>query len=113
VSRDYSKTLEIGAPIAKCGHCRFGSALIGRWSVEGGRLVWRADPDPQPGRGPDLTSCCESSPVITFKRIVVTEGADWAERDLGAEDVTALRATAAEAQAREMREWHEAERSQQ
>src|ERR1035441_7885100 len=64
MSRDYSGTLEIDNPSVQCGHCRFGARLTGVWSVEDGRLVFRADADPQPRRGPDLSSCCESSPVV-------------------------------------------------
>jgi hypothetical protein len=85
---DRSKTLEIEGPTAECGHCRFMTALSGKFSVEDGRLVWRADPDPQPRRGPDLGSCCESNPVIKFEHIT----ADG--KELSAEQVAALRATA-------------------
>jgi hypothetical protein len=31
--------------------------------------VFRADPDPQGRRGPDLESCCESDPVIEFEHV--------------------------------------------
>ena len=86
--RDYGRTLEIEGPSAHCGHCRFASALKGAWSVEDGRLTWRAAADPQPRRGPDLVSCCESSPVIEFEHIT----ADG--EDLGSEDIAALRASA-------------------
>ena len=82
------KTLEIDGPVATCGHCRFTTALTGRFSVEDGLLVWRAAPDPQPRRGPDLAGCCESSPVIDFEFIAV-DG-----ENLGAEQVAALRETA-------------------
>jgi len=85
----YDKTLEIEGPLAVCGHCRFTTALTGRFSVEDGLLVWRGAPDPQPGRGPDLSSCCESSPVVRFER-VTADG-----EDLSAEQVAALRETAA------------------
>ena len=88
MTRDYSRTLEIEGPSASCGHCRFMSALSGKWSVEDGRLVWRADADPQPRRGPDLVSCYESSPVVEFGAVTV-DG-----EDLGGEDIAALRATA-------------------
>ena len=80
MSRDYGKTLEIEGPTVTCGHCRFGSALDGKFSVEDGLLVWRAAPDPQPRRGPDLDSCCESSPVVEFEHIMA------GDEDLGAED---------------------------
>jgi hypothetical protein len=78
--------LEIDGPTAECGHCRFTVALTGKFSVEDGLLVWRAAPDPQPGRGPDLDSCCESDPVISFERVTV-DGAD-----LNAGQIAALRA---------------------
>ena len=67
--------------------------LSGAFSVEDGLLVWRAAPDPQPRRGPDLSSCCESDPVINFKYVTV-DGVD-----LSGEQVAALRETAAQAQA--------------
>jgi hypothetical protein len=80
--------LEIGGPVATCGHCRFSAPLRGSWSVEAGRLVWRADADPQPGRGPDLDGCCENGPVV-FSTVAVDGAA------LTATQITALRATAA------------------
>lgn len=85
------KTLKIEGPAATCGHCHFTSALSGTFSVEDGRLAWRGDADPQPRRGPDLESCCESSPVISFERIEV-DG-----EPLTAEQVADLRQSAAEA----------------
>lgn len=97
---DYKRTLEIEHPRAECGHCRFTAALSGKFTVEDGRLVWRGDPDVQPGRGPDLVSCCESDPVAEFEFIVA-----GGER-LPAEDVEALRATARAAVEAEMRAWH-------
>jgi hypothetical protein len=89
LTRD-QQTLEIEPPSVQCGHCRFSSSLKGQWSVEDGRLVFRADADPQPGRGPDLDSCCESSPVVDFEHIAVTDG-NWDTRELSAEDVASLR----------------------
>ena len=62
--------LELHNPSFECGHCRFETALTGTWTVEDGRLVFRGDPDPQPRRGPDLQSCCESSQVAVFDRII-------------------------------------------
>lgn len=87
--------LEIEGPSAACGRCRFMSALSGRWSVEDGRLVWRADPDPQPRRGPDLESCCEGRKCGEFAGIVADGG------ELSAADVAALRETARLARERE------------
>jgi hypothetical protein len=99
MSRDYHQTLEIDGPTATCGGCRFTSALEGAWSVEDGRLVWRAEPDPQPGRGPDLTSCCEGSDCADEFRHVTVDGGD-----LSAGDLAALRATAADARLHEFDE---------
>jgi hypothetical protein len=96
------KTLEIENPLASCGHCRFTSMLAGEWSVEDGRLVFRAAADPQPYRGPDLEGCCEGSECGEFSG-VTADG-----RELAADQVAALRKTAREAVEREMREWAEA-----
>lgn len=81
-------TLQIENPLAVCGHCRFTTELSGQWSVEDGRLVFRADPDPQGRRGPDLESCCETDPVIEFEH-VTADG-----RELAAGQVAELRETA-------------------
>ena len=82
------ETLEIDAPVAECGHCHFTTALTGKWSVEDGRLVFRAALNPLTRRGPSLASCCESSPVVSFRRITV-DG-----EPLTDEQVAALRASA-------------------
>jgi hypothetical protein len=76
--------------MAICGGCGFATAMSGSWSVEDGRLTWRADPDPQPRRGPDLNWCGESDrcPPDGFKRVTVDN------RELSAEDIGTLRATA-------------------
>jgi hypothetical protein len=84
----HQETLGIAAPTAQCGHCGFTSYLQGAWSVENGRLVFRAAADPLEHRGPDFSSCCESDPVVQFRRIV-TEG-----EPLTDEQVAALRASA-------------------
>lgn len=81
-------TLEIENPIAVCGHCRFATALSGEWSVEDGRLVFRADPDPQPRRGPHIDLCCQSDVVIEFRHVIV------GRRELSAGQVAELRETA-------------------
>jgi hypothetical protein len=86
----HQETLGIGAPTAQCGHCGFMSSLEGAWSVEDGRLVFRAAADPLSHRGPDFDSCCESDPVVQFRRIV-TEGTPLTD-----EQVAALRASARE-----------------
>lgn len=85
------ETLEIENPGVVCGDRGFGSELTGAWSVEDGRLVFRADPDPLRGRGPDFHSCGESSPVVDFKRITVNSSV------LTDEQVAALQATASAA----------------
>ena len=55
----YRQTLEIENPLATCGSCRFTTALSGTWSVDDGRLVFRAGLDPLSRRGPSMGSCCE------------------------------------------------------
>ena len=84
-------TLEISNPAATCGHCRFMTELTGEWSVENGRLVFRAAADPQPRRGPDLNGCGESSEVTRFERITC----GWPELELTAGQIAELRAAAA------------------
>lgn len=91
-------TLEIDNPSATCGHCRFMTTLTGEWSVEDGRLVFRAAADPQPRRGPDLRRCGEGRECGDFAHITV-DG-----EELTAEQVTEMRATATEAQLHEFDE---------
>lgn len=62
--------LELESPVFTCGHCRFSTALAGHWTIEHGRLVFRADADPQPRRGPDLHYCGESRETASFTSIV-------------------------------------------
>jgi hypothetical protein len=100
--REYS--LEIEGPLATCGHCRFISALVGTFSVEDGLLVWRGEADVQPRRGPDLSSCCESSSVVEFASISVDEPTQ--RRILSDEDLAALRESARAAVEAQMAEWH-------
>ncbi len=102
MSREYE--LRIDGPSATCGHCRFTSALAGTFSVEDGLLVWRGAPDVQPRRGPDLESCCESSPVVEFARILVDQPEEW--QPLSDEDTAALRESARAAVESQMAEWH-------
>lgn len=87
------QTLHIYRPYVECGDCHFGAGIHGKWSVEGGRLVFRADEDFQPGRGPDLGGCCESSPVVEFSQVEVIEGS-WDPRLLTQEEIAALRESA-------------------
>lgn len=68
---EWRTTLEIRNPVAECGHCGFATQLTGVWSVERGRLVFRAALDPQPRRGPDLNGCSESDPYVHFKHVTV------------------------------------------
>lgn len=90
-----ARNLEIDGPRASCGYCQFTSPLRGTWSVEDGRLVWRGDESPQPGRGPDLRGCCEGHECGEFAGIAA-EGAE-----LSAEDVAALRETDLRAEMRD------------
>lgn len=97
-SRDRERvTLEISNPSATCGHCRFMTELTGEWSVESGRLVFRAAADPQPRRGPDLESCCESDPVIRFEHVTC----GYPERELTGQEADEIRSTADYARKRE------------
>lgn len=73
---EWAETLEIDAPLATCGGCGFTSRLDGTWSVEDGRLVFRAALNPLVRRGPSLDSCCESDHdgrggTVAFRRITV------------------------------------------
>lgn len=86
---DVKAKLELEPPRFSCGHCRFSTSLTGRWSVEDGRLVFRADADPQPRRGPDLEGCCESRDVAEFTEIVTDT-----DQVINREELAALRAAA-------------------
>ena len=92
MSKVVKAELELEPPILACGHCRFGSAVQGEWSVEDGRLVFRADADPQPRRGPDLNHCCESSVVAEFTKIT-----SWQGLVIEGDQLEELRKTAEEA----------------
>lgn len=71
----YRETLEIDAPMAECGWCGYGQRLSGTWTVEDGRLVFRAHLDPLMRRGPGYSSCSESdhggNGAISFTRVTV------------------------------------------
>lgn len=75
--KHYRQTLEIDNPLAKCGGCGFATALSGTWSVEGGRLVFRADLNPLARRGPSMGTCCEgnhegvASGALEFRYVTV------------------------------------------
>jgi hypothetical protein len=85
-------TLEIEAPLAQCGCCGYVQALSGTWSVEGGVLAFRADPDPLRRRGPDYAGCGESDHdgrgYVSFTRI------EAGDVELTGEQVAELRASA-------------------
>jgi hypothetical protein len=85
---DRQRTLYISNPIAECGHCNFGQRLQGVWFIEDGRLVFRANANALPGRGPDLDGCYESDPVVQFDFVVVDQA------DITQEEIHQLRATA-------------------
>jgi hypothetical protein len=61
--------LDLEAPLAVCGHYIFATASKGEWTVEDGRLVFRAAADPQTRRGPDLEGCCASDHTVWFAGI--------------------------------------------
>lgn len=90
--------LEIDNPLAECGHCGFANRLTGTWSVEGGRLVFRADANPLTRRGPNFHYCGESSESAEFTQITVDD------KPLASEDVIALQAAE---QAADEAEWTE------
>jgi hypothetical protein len=87
-NQDRKVTLEIDGPTAVCGSCGFTSALTGAWSIEAGRLVFRADTDPLTRRGPSLHYCGEGREVTEFAHLVI-DGEDMPD-----EDFATLRATA-------------------
>jgi hypothetical protein len=70
------KRLHIEFPAARCGYCGFTSGVYGEWTVEDGRLVFRAEADPLPGRGPDLFGCCEGSECGDFSGVEFDYGQD-------------------------------------
>ena len=81
-------TLEISGPTAECGACGFTAAVTGEWSIEDGRLVFRADADPLTRRGPSLTFCSEGREATEFEYLEV-DG-----REVAVEEFAAIRATA-------------------
>ena len=96
---DRQKTLEIENPLAACGGCRFTTALSGTWSVEDGRLVFRAMLNPLARRGPGMGTCCEGRHegvdvgALEFRRVTV-DG-----KPLSDEQFTVLKASAASPEA--------------
>jgi hypothetical protein len=95
----WQETLEIDNPLATCGGCRFTTALGGTWSVEDGRLVFRAALDPLARRGPGMGSCCEGyhegidAGALEFRRVTVDGKA------LSDDQFAVLKASAASPQA--------------
>lgn len=93
------QTLEIENPLATCGGCRFTTALSGTWSVEDGRLVFRADLNPLGRRGPSMDSCCEGRHegvergALEFRYLTVDGD------PLSGEDYAVLKASAASPEA--------------
>ena len=85
----WRETLEIENPLATCGGCRFTTALSGAWSVEDGRLVFRAMLDPLARRGPSMDSCCEGHHEGVEFKCVTVDG-----RPLADEEFAALKASA-------------------
>lgn len=82
--------LEIEYPGVRCSDCGFTAPVHGKWSVEDGRLVFRAESDPFTGRGPDLDGCGESHEYSTTVGVVF----EWGQEPLPEADVAALRRTA-------------------
>lgn len=84
--------LEIEAPGVECGNCNFSNYLAGEWTVEAGRLSWRADPDALRGRGPSFYSCGECGAEY--------DGAifDFGRRQIDPQDFVALVASERDAQ---------------
>jgi hypothetical protein len=85
--------------------------LSGTWSIENGRLVFTADEDPQPRRGPDLGSCCEGYECTDFTKIVTEYGSG--EQEFWGEELDELRKTAAKAYERAMKAYYERRTCQQ
>jgi hypothetical protein len=95
----WRETLEIENPLAACGGCRFTAALGGTWSVEDGRLVFRAMLNPLARRGPSMDTCCEGrhegveAGALEFKHLTVDD------RPLTDEEFAILKASAASPEA--------------
>lgn len=71
----WRETLVIQNPLAECGGCGFAATLDGAWSVEGGRLVFRALLNPLTRRGPSIGGCGEgrhndTAEPVEFKRVI-------------------------------------------
>lgn len=93
--------IDLEDPAFSCAECHFSSVVAGKWSVEDGRLVFRADADPQPRRGPDLEYCGEGyGPIANFSAIHT----HWGSGRIDGEDFAALQATAREAREQEFNE---------
>jgi hypothetical protein len=99
-SADYILILE--PPSFTCSHCRFSSHVKGNWSVENGRLVFLAEEDPQPRRGPDLDGCCEGNDCGEFASII-TEGRE--HQVIRGTELEVLRRTARESSKKKTSEY--------
>jgi hypothetical protein len=96
---DQPHRLEIEPPLAVCGRCRFATCLQGQWSVVEGRLRFDAEPDPLTRRGPSIDCCVECG--AGFEAVVVEHGdSEGTDRELTAEELEAVLATAREEQRR-------------
>lgn len=69
--------LELEPPTVECPYCRFKSSVSGTWSLEDGRLAFRADADPLTGRGPSLDGCREGRECGEFSGIATTWGQEF------------------------------------
>jgi hypothetical protein len=81
--------LNLDNPTVQCNVCFFENVLSGTWTVENGRLVFRADADPLQTRGPDFHHCAESSEVTEFTSMTF----DYGQQRFSDEDFRALQAT--------------------
>jgi hypothetical protein len=97
-------------PSFMCSKCHFMTNLSGRWSIEHGRLMFRADEDPQPRRGPDLVSCCEGYECGDFTKIVTEYGSE--KQEFSRQELDELRRTAANACEGAMKRYYERESCQ-
>lgn len=103
--------LLLAPPSFMCSKCHFSTSLSGRWSIEHGRLTFRADEDPQPRRGPDLGGCCEGYECGNFTKIVTEYGSE--EQEFSRKELDELRRTAANAYEDAMRRYYERKTCQQ
>lgn len=82
--------LDIDSPDVRCSVCSFTTSLSGQWTVEDGRLVFRADADPLQSRGPDFGGCSEGRQPHSVVGVTV----DYGHRRLSDEEFAMLRSAA-------------------